>query len=205
MSCARPPPACLAYPFIPWPPHPAAAWQDLVAYRRQQEADAAALDEVVQQHMQRWRLRRMLRFWQAHGAGCAAGRQALQRMAAGAERRAVAGAFAAWRTLVAQRHERLASLTALVAARRRQNAQQAAFQGWRLQVDDSYGARLQAQHAQQVLGRLRLRSVLRVSAGGQSCTGSGQPCCCVAWASLLATCRGKSGLPFRESTHHLLA
>lgn len=140
-----------------------AAWQDLVAYRRQQEADAAALDEAVQQHMLRWRLRRMLRFWQAHVAGCAAGRQALQRMAIAAERQAVASAFTAWRTVVAQRRERLASLTALVASRQRHRAQQAAFQGWCLQVDDSYGARLQAQHAQQVLGRLRLRAVFRVS------------------------------------------
>lgn len=117
--------------------------------------------------MLRWRLRRLLRFWQAHTAGCAAGRQALERMATGAEQRAVSAAFTAWRSLVAQRQERLASLTALVASRQRQRAQQAAFQGWRLLVDDSYGARLQAQHAQQVLGRLRLRSIFRVSWGGK--------------------------------------
>ena len=70
------------------------------------------------------------------------------------------GAFGAWRACVAQRQQRLASLTALVATRQCQRTQQAAFQGWRLLVDDTYGARLQAQHARQVLARSRLRHVL---------------------------------------------
>lgn len=110
--------------------------------------------------MQRWRLRRLLRGWQAHAAGCAAGRQALLRMGSQTERRAVADAFGAWRTCVAARQQRLASLTALVASRERQRCQASAFSAWRVAVDDSHGVRLQEQHAASVLARLRMRHVL---------------------------------------------
>lgn len=123
--------------------------------------------EAVCQHMQRWRLRRFVRAWQAHTAGCAAGRQALLRMGAQAERRSVVDAFSAWRTCVAARQQRLASLTALVAVRQRQRCQSTAFTTWRVAVDDGHGARLQEQHAAAVLGRLRVRHVLLAWQGWQ--------------------------------------
>lgn len=62
---------------------------------------------------------------------------------------------------MAQRRERLCSLGALVATRQRQRTQQAAFDAWRLWTEDRCGARMQEQHARQVLGRLRLQYVLR--------------------------------------------
>lgn len=128
--------------------------------RRQQEADQAALTEAVCQHMQRWRTRRLLHTWQQHAASCGQGRLLLERMACQADRRAVAAVFGAWRAQVASQRERLAAFSAQVAVRQAQRAQRAAFQSWRLLVDDEYGARLQLQHAQQVLARLRLRQVL---------------------------------------------
>ncbi|KAL4431049.1 hypothetical protein ABPG75_006305 [Micractinium tetrahymenae] len=139
--------------------HAFTAWRDMVAFRRQQEEDAAALLDAVCQHMQRWRLRRLLRAWQQHSASCAQGRAALERMAVQADRRAASQALGAWRAHVARRGERLASLAALVATRQRQRAQQAVFDAWQQQTDDRCGARLQEQHAAQVLARLRLRQV----------------------------------------------
>lgn len=149
----------------PCPLFGSAAWQDLAAYRREAEAEAAALDEAVSQHMQRWRMRRLLREWQRHAAGCTAGRANLQRMAAQAERRAAAEAFGAWRALVAQRTQRLSSLAALVAARQRQRDQAAAFASWRLLVEDQHGARLQERHARGVLARLRLQHAFQAWRG----------------------------------------
>lgn len=131
-----------------------------MAFRRQQEDDAAALLEAVCQHMQRWRLRGLVRAWQQHTACCTQGRAALQRMAAQADRQATSQAFGAWRAHLAHRRERLASLTTLVTTRQRQRAQQAAFDAWRQQTDDRCGVRMQERHAAQVVARLRLRQVL---------------------------------------------
>lgn len=132
----------------------------MVAFRRQQEEDVAALLDAVCQHMQRWRLRRLMRAWQQHSARCARGRAALQRMAAQADRRMASHALGAWHAHLAHRRERLGSLAVLVAGRQRQRAQQAVFDAWRQQTDDRCGGRLQQRHAAQVLARLRLRQVL---------------------------------------------
>lgn len=144
----------------PSPNHQHTAWQEYVAVKREAAADAAALEEAVGQHMLRWRLRRMLRSWQASVAGCAAGRAVLLRMGDQAERRAVAEAFSAWRACVAARQQRLSSLKALVAVRQRHDCAATAFAGWRTAVEDRHGTRLQAAHAAAVLSRMRQRHVL---------------------------------------------
>lgn len=148
---------CPATPLPCW----GAAWRNLVACKRQQQEDQAALVEAVCQHVQRWRLRRLLRAWQQHAAGCGAGRQLLERMACAAQRREVASAFAAWSAHTARQRERLAAFCSSAATRRAQRAQRGAFHAWRLQVEDERGACLQLQHARQVLARRRLHAALR--------------------------------------------
>lgn len=71
-----------------------------------------------------------------------------------------AAAFSAWRQFVPQQRARVASLTVLVAARRRHTALQQALAAWREAVDAKHGRRLQLARARHVLCRLRQRQAL---------------------------------------------
>eukprot|EP00887_Chlorella_sp_A99_P005659 scaffold1.g5659.t1 len=133
-----------------------AAWRELVAAKRQQAAAEAAVGAAVRQHMQRWRLRRLLGAWQGAAAAARQARALLVCMARRADRAAVAACFSGWREHMARQQERVAAFEALVALRQCQVAQREAFHAWRAQTEDAHGGRLQLTAARQVLARVRL-------------------------------------------------
>jgi Tfp pilus assembly protein PilV len=129
------------------------AWRGRAQWTR---AEAEAEDRAAASAAHALRVsaaRRALCGWRGRAqAACLAG-QLLQGVARRAMHRTAADVFSAWRAHSSRQGAAVVALAQRAAAGRRQAAQWAAIDGWRLAVDDQHGERMQLAHAARVMAR----------------------------------------------------
>jgi len=130
-------------------------WRDAVDERKAEDESEATLLAAVQARLREWQLRRLMGGWRERSRRAVSATKLLQGMATRCDLRALEITFSTLKERVCQQKAALACFEVRAAANRRRASLEAAFDSWRVAVDDTFGGQLQLVHAQRVISKRR--------------------------------------------------